>query len=268
MPMEGTLDLQRSLEQVQGILTQRQDEVQAKVNANTALRNRLGHSKAQRVELGAQLASVRVHTARLEHEAAAQEAGLNQTSELRLVGDVAGLKTRLSSLNTRKDQLQSACRKEIERLAYFKRLVKSTSCAGTVVGSEQLLCEIKQQLAKKEREMELLDMPKQISTLQTALSQKQEAVSECKVRLEALQASNQACREQIYAQQQELQELKEQQSGLHACRQQLQKLSWECEDAVKRLTGHKSARAIAHAQHDSLRRQISTAKHKIMQLVG
>lgn len=24
------------------------------------------------------------------------------------------------------------------------------------------------------------------------------------------------------------------QSGLHACRQQLQKLSWECEDAVKR----------------------------------
>lgn len=145
MPMEGTLDLQRSLEQVQGILTQRQDEVQAKANANTALRNRLGHSKAQRVrrtglpnslrlrlrmallwtlfcmsypalrsagpldeiaavanilrlrsqcygqvELGAQLASVRVHTARLEHEAAAQEAGLNQTSELRLVGDVAG----------------------------------------------------------------------------------------------------------------------------------------------------------------------------------
>lgn len=52
------------------------------------------------------------------------------------------LKTRLSSLNTRKDQLQSACRKEIERLAYFKRLVKSTSCAGTVVGSEQLLCEV------------------------------------------------------------------------------------------------------------------------------
>lgn len=37
---------------------------------------------------------------------------------------------------------------------------------------------------------------------------------------------------------------------------------------MRRLTGHKSARAIAHAQHDSLRRQISTAKHKIMQLVG